>query len=421
MPILSVQNTLGVSKGPFSWYGFRLIKGQTETLVTEIGSDPATIANKPVSSTSRIYPAVVDAAGNVLYKLGGTTGNDLTKKRGTTKAADLSGVDGEVMTVFEPFYYRYDVWSDETNTYEDWKFSLYQLPGYTRFPRFFMGIYPAYYDSGNDILRSISNVTPETNKTRSWYRGKAANIGSGWCITPYYYYNVIWHLLVAERLNLNSQEDISTGATNAGGGDWDDYNGYYPVWTADGGAASDYGAGTITATPGDPNTADVRVGEIPVTVDSWGTGSLTLNTQMAVIWHMRDVLGHIWEWQDGLNIHNSSAEGSRAFQAKDPANFADDTETGYNLVGNLAENDGYASKLVEGQMLPVDISGGSSEHIGDYFYTYYDNNADSGWRVARVGGHLYHGSLAGLSSLHVYYDSSFVHPHIGARLCKIFD
>src|SRR6056297_573839 len=105
MPILSVQNTLGVSKGPFSWYGFRLIKGQTETLVTEIGSDPATIANKPVSSTSRIYPAVVDAAGNVLYKLGGTTGNDLTKKRGTTKAADLSGVDGEVMTVFEPFYY----------------------------------------------------------------------------------------------------------------------------------------------------------------------------------------------------------------------------------------------------------------------------------------------------------------------------
>lgn len=401
------------------WYGFRLIKGQTETLVTEIGSDPETIANKPVSSTDRVYPAIVDQAGNVVYKLGGTTGNDLTMKMGTSTPSNLDGTDGEVMTVFEPFYFRCDIWSDGNNTYEDWKFSLYNLAGYTRFPRFFMGIYPTYYDSGNDILRSISGVTPEIKQRRSWYREKAANVGSGWCITPYHYYNILYHLLVAERLNLNSQEDISTGALNASSGDWSDYNGYYPVWQSHGGAASSYGSGTVTATPSDPNTADVRTGKISLTVDNWGDGTLTLNTQMAVIWHCRDLFGHLWGFVDGLNLYNSSENGARAFVSRNPAYFKDDTEQNYHLAGNIAESGGYVSQFLRRHILPTTTSGGSSEHCGDYHYTYYNNSANSGWRVARVGGDLNDGSQAGLSCFYVANDSSNDNSHLGARLCKI--
>lgn len=61
------------------WYGFSLIKGQTDSTVVSVGSDSETIANKPVSSYDRIYPAIVKSDGTINYKLGGATGNDLTR------------------------------------------------------------------------------------------------------------------------------------------------------------------------------------------------------------------------------------------------------------------------------------------------------------------------------------------------------
>jgi len=407
---------------PNEWYGFRLIKGQTETLVTEIGSDPVTISNKPVSSTDRIYPAVINHDGSINYKLGGSTGNDLTKKLGSAEASNLDGTDGEVMTVFEPFYYRYDVWSDGSNTYEDWKFSLYPLGGFVKFSKFMKGIYPAYYDSTDDILRSISGVTPTNNEQRSWYREKAANIGDGWCQEPYYAENILYHLLVAERLNLNMQESISEGAIGADSDDWATFCGaYYPVWTADGGQLSSYADAGGVLNVSSPNSADVRHGEIPVEIQNWGDGTKTLNTQIAVMWHIRDPWGHSWRFKDGLNIHNSSELGARAFQCTDPANFDDDTEQNYELIGNIAEGDGYVSKFFKGHMLPAETAGGSSQHVGDQYYTYYDNDPDSGWRGAYAGGTLYYGSSAGPACFYLIAGSTVDTSSLGARLCKIFD
>ncbi|MCF8219396.1 MAG: hypothetical protein K9J21_10500 [Bacteroidales bacterium] len=402
------------------WYGFRLIKSQTGSIVIAIGSDQDTIASKPVSSPDRIYPAVINTAGDIVYKLGGTTGNDLTKKRNTSEASDLTGGDGEVMTVFEPFYYRYDIIVDGTTTYEDWKFSVNPIPGFTRMPRFFKGIYPAYYDSVTDKLRSVSGVTPTTNERRSWYRQKAANVGSGWCIEPYYADNVLYHLLVAERLNLNTQEDISVGAANASSGDWNTFcGGYWPVWTADGGQLSSYADAGGVLSVASPNAADVRTGEIPLTIENWGDGTLTLNTQIAVMWHVRDPWGHTWKFKDGINIHNSSANGARVFTSRKAANFADDTDINHNLIGNIAENDGYVSRFLAGHILPVETAGSSSQHVGDYYYTYYDNSPDSGWRVAFAGGLLHYGSNAGFACFRVFNGSSDDYSYVGARLCKI--
>ena len=402
------------------WYGFRLIKKQTDTQVTAIGSNPDIIAEKPANSSDMIYPAVVDQSGNIVYKLGGSTGNDLTKKKDSEEASDLTGADGEVMTVFEPFYYRFDVWSDGENEYEDWKFSVYPQPGFKKTPRYFKGIYPAYYDSANDRLRSISDVTPTTNETRAWFRGKAANNGSGWCIEPYFMENIIYHLWVAESLNLNTQEAISVGATNASSGDWDTFcSGKWPVWTSGGEQLSSYadsgGVLNITA----PNAADVRNGEITLSIDNWGDGTKILDTQIAVMFHCRDPYGHTWKFKDGLNIHNSSEYGARAFVNRDPSEFQDDTEVDYRLAGNIAENDGYVSKFLKGHMLPVSIEGSSSQHCGDYHYSSYDSDPDSGWRVAYAGGLLHTGSHAGLAYFYLNVGSSFVSSHLGARLCKI--
>jgi hypothetical protein len=284
-----------------------------------------------------------------------------------------------------------------------------------------MGIYPAYYDSGNDILRSISGVTPTTNETRSWYRSKAANIGGGWCITPYHHYNVLYHLLVAERLNLNMQESISEGAIGAGSGDWSTFCGgsYWPVWTSDGGQLSSYADPGGVLNINNPNQVDARHGEIPLTIENWGDGTATLNTQIAIMWHIRDPWGHTWKFKDGLNIHNSSANGARVFQAKDPANFADDTEIGYELAGNIAENGAYVSKFLQGHMLPTKVSGESSSHVGDYHYSYYDNDPDSGWRVAYAGGAMFNGSFAGPACFYLRYSSSSDSEFLGARLCKV--
>ncbi|MBS3777455.1 MAG: hypothetical protein KGY70_19830 [Bacteroidales bacterium] len=422
--MLNINNNIVGAKGGLlgAWYGFRLIKGQTETLVTEIGSDPATIAAKPVNSYDMIYPAVVDHAGNVVYKLGGSTGNDLTKKKDSDEASDLTGADGEVMTVFEPFYYRVDIWSDGTDTYEDWKFSLYPLSGFAKTPRFFWGIYPAYYNSGSDIIQSVSAVTQETNQTRDWFRQKAANIGSGWCIEPYFMYNIIYHLWVAESLNLNSQEAISTGATNANSGDWDTFcSGKWPVWETHGGALSSYADPDGNLIVDSPNSADVRHGEISLTIENWGDGTKTLNTQIAVMFHIRNPFGHIWKFKDGLNLHNSSENGARAYTSHNPGDFADDTETGYNLIGNIAENDGYVSEFLNKHMLPTQINGGSSEHVGDYHFTYYDNDPNSGWRGAYAGGILNNGSLAGPADFKLANGSTVNAPTLGARLCKIFE
>jgi len=402
------------------WYGFRLIKGQTDTTVVSIGSDSETITNKPVSSYDRIYPAIVKSDGTINYKLGGATGNDLTRNSDDTVDSVLDGTDGEVMTVFEPFYYTWYLWSDGNNTYEEWRFSLYPAPGWSYFPRFFMGIYPAYYDSSLDRLRSISGVTPTTNERRSWYRQKAAAVGSGWCIEPYFATNILYHLLVAERLNLNTQEDISAGATNASSGDWNTFcSGSWPVWTSDGGQLSSYAdaGGVLNVTS--PNAADVRHGEIPLTIENWGDGTATLNTQIAVMWHVRDPWGHIWKLKDGINIHNSSADGARVFTSRKSADFADDTEANYNLIGNIAENDGYVSRFLDGHMLPTEISGSSSQHVGDYHYTYYDNKPDGGWRGAFSGSGLVNGSYAGIACFHLSRDSAYYRSSVGARLCKI--
>ena len=399
----------------YAWYGFRLIKGQTDTQVTAIGSDGDTIAEKPASSSDMIYPAVVNQSGIVVYKLGGSTGNDLTKKKDSEEASDLTGADGEVMTVFEPFYYSYSTWSDGINTYEDWMFSVEYIPGFKKTPRYFKGIYPAYYDSAKDRLRSVSNVTPTTNKTRAWFRGKAANNGSGWCIEPYFMENIIYHLWVAESLNLNTQEAISAGATNASTPDWYYFcSGKWPVWTSGGEQLSSYADSNGVLNITDPNAADVRNGEIPLSIDNWGDGTKILNTQIGVMFHCREPWGHIWKFKDGINIHKRSENGARVFVNSDPSTFNDDIDVDYSLAGNITEDSGYVSKFLEEHILPVSVNGTYSQHAGDYYTA-----PSSGWCIATNGGTMSSGSKAGLAKYALNYDSSYHMPLIGARLCKI--
>lgn len=392
----------------YDWYGEKFEIGQTSTITSEIGSSEL-ISSEPI--TSNIYPAVINEDKSINYKL---NPNNLTQKE-NEDSSDLSGADGDVMAVIPTYYRKW--WVENGYIYN--AFSPTYIPGFTKIPKHARGIYMADED-GSSKLRSRSNVTPLTNKTRNYYRTRASNKGSGWSITPYFIYESDYFLWLTESQKLHSQEAISVGATNASSTNWSNYNGYYPVWKTDGGSASSYGGGTVTASPTNPNTSNVRTGEIPITVSSFdGT---TLNTQMAILWWMRDVFGHIWEFWDDINIYNSSANGSQVYISKNPNNFADDISSNYILYANIAQNDGYISQFVNGTILPYlnGVSGNSSNHCGDYHYSRYDNDPNSGWRVALAGGTLNHGTRAGLLLSNFHNDSGNDSPNLGARLCLIF-
>lgn len=398
------------SKSADYWYGFRMTIGQSGTSVTAIGRSDL-IDSQPVSQA--IYPAMIAEDKTEVYKL---NPNDLTKKLNGLPS-DLSGADGDAQSVIPDYWIKIDV----DGATVDIKFSPIEQAGWTKIPKHAKGIYKADEDASGK-LRSRSGVTPLTNKTRDYFRQRAAAKGAGWCIEPYFIREADIYLAFSELLNINSQEAIGDGATNADSTDWDNYNSRYPVWTTDGGAASSYGAGTVTYTPGDPNSADVRIGVINLIVSDFVNGTSDLNTEMAVLWWMRDVFGHILEWVDGINIHNSTEAGSVAYICRDPSKFADDTDVDYEVYAQLAEADGYISEFIPGTILPAQggVSGASSEHVGDRFYTIFDTNPDSGWRVARWGGDLSNGSNAGLCSAIVNSSSGHDNPAIGARLCLIF-
>ena len=101
-----------------------------------------------------------------------------------------------------------------------------------------------------------------------------------------------------------------------------------------------------------------------------------------------------------------------------PDEFADDTDVNYVYVGDLAEDDDYIDTIIPFKygIFPTTVGDSSSTKIGDYFYTNFDNDPNSGWRTARRGGLLYHGLWAGLFYWNVNDSASADYWLIGARL-----
>lgn len=388
------------------WYGFDMTVGQTDSNVTKIKGDGVPTGAHPVSD--KFFPAIVNEDASINYEL---NPNNISQKKDGS-AADLSGVDGDVVRVNPAYYFKFEL---ESNTLR-YKESPYALPGYTYVPKHYFGIFPGDEDTAGK-LRSRSGVTALTNKIRSYYRGIAAAKGQGWCITPYFFYMADYFTAVSYFGSLNSQDFIGEGATNAVSADWSTYNGYYPVWKTDGGSASSHGSGAVTATPSNPNTSSIINGQIPLTVSSWGDGTQTLNTNMAIMWWLRDVFGPTWYFYDGINI-NYTATDAQVYISKNPVDFADDTTTNYEKLADIAVNTGYISELVPGTILPTlgGVSGGSTTHCGD---RHYSPGLNSGWRVARFGGDLNDGSRAGLLYSSFINDSGYGFPSVGARLCWV--
>jgi len=439
---------LGGGGGVFSAeYG--VAWNQTTDAYTRLGYAPFVATALGVKPTDYLFPfstrrCVVSDAGVVQYYLSPT---DSTKKADGSSAG-LTGTDGQVMVEISAKYIKYS-WVDPVHS---WWISNVALPGYTLHPAFssasgkvYVGAYEGYITGGK--LTSISGVLPTVSQTRAQFRAAAAARGAGWHQQSFWIADLLQRLYVIEYADLDSQAMLGrgidqysiwpgtpqalTGNTNAIGNASGSNSAAVLVWAA----ATAKTSGQLV-TPTVANNYTYRCTTGGTTGGSQPTWPTTIGATVAdgsVVWTcvrigqyvsyrgVENLFGHIWRFVDGINIHNSAANRSRAYVCADPASFADDTETNYSLAGILAEMDGYARNLAAtalGLFLPGGTSGGSSATgLADYYYTYFDNGNDSGWRVCRLGGYASNGLGAGAFVWDSYSGSSAASSDIGGRLC----
>ena len=130
---------------------------------------------------------------------------------------------------------------------------------------------------------------------------------------------------------------------------------------------------------------------------------------------MENFYSHLWKWVDGFNINNNIP-----YLCNNPANFADDTDSNYTGPKDANGTDitmhnanGFQGTLeLNGRaFMPASLTGGSaSAKITD---SYYQN---TGWRVARSGGHANYGVDDGCFYLNCYMASGHVARDISGRL-----
>lgn len=433
--------------------------------------NPSAIADYPIQENMK--RVVLSDAGVRQYYLCAT---DSTLKADCSTAANLDGTDGQVMVEIPAFHhiqhqygdYRYFlvygsefklILPDGTIVHSVLHPAFYK-GGETVSYRY-IGAYEANLwdatdttykggtsvteDCNNDKLSSVAGTLPIVNFNRGCGRTMAEARGSGWHQMDAYLYAAISILYLAEYADFNTQDQIGigitdyetwpnspqalTGNSNAIGNATGNSTRAVDKWNA----TTAYSLGDEAIPDASQNgytyevtTAGTSGGSEPTwpttlgntVVDGTVTWTCVRTDQYMSYRGIENWYGHIWKFLDGINVHNSTANGSRLYLALDYTDFADDTATGYVLAGSLAQADGYVTDIIDFTGIwPASVGGSSSTYIADYYYTYFDNNNDSGWRVALVGAYANDGSVAGAFYVSSSYDSSVAGSNLGGRLC----
>ncbi len=408
--------TGGISAAPYygvSWDESADSYARTGALAGEtVGESPSLFM--PIHAGMK--RCILDDSGNVLYFL---DPDDSTKKDNGQPSTIDDESHGQVMVQIPKFWYKYS-YSGTTHT---WEIASQSVEGFTLHPAFikdggevdfrYVGAYDgSLYDASTgamvpsgsiatslytagDKLCSISGQYPKTNETRAENRGAASQRGAGWRIMDFDLMSAVQLLYLVDYADFNSQSMIGNGRTTLSGGAW---------------SAGSY-IGIAGLSNGDGNGTNAVQGGV--------LGDTDYMTYRGI----ENFFGNVWNFIDGVNIYNNEAGAySRVFACNNEANFADDTQTNYEEVGDLALLDGYQSTLAQVMrgFLPLTVGATSSTKITDYFYTYYDN-LGSGWtedyRVLLLGGTAVDGSAAGVFFVYAGIASSYDNVSVGSRLC----
>ena len=259
---------------------------------------------------------------------------------------------------------------------------------------------------------------PRTSISRATMRTYSRNADSQ-MLSYDQYKNIFYWLYVVEYANFNSQEAYNAtltddgyrqggmGASITNMGNWNEYNGYYPLTPCGYGNTLGNGTGLVSLT-------------IPeFTYGSDNTVRAAQTMQMARWRGFDNPFGDIWTNLDGIIIDadadNHPNNMNYVYTCQDASKYADTLNDSYVKVGEEIHQDGYTKSFDLGNaahIIPHVMGGNTTQYICDYHWT---GSKDKTLRTLFVGGSAFYGSDAGLGYFDSYDGVSSAWANVGFR------
>lgn len=319
---------------------------------------------------------------------------------GDTAAQCTVYIDGTNPTVFEPSPYVTQrdasgvtrVWNGNTFGYYTSSGTATTISGFnaaTAIRHRYIAAYQGTTDGTK--LQSITASGVYTSHTRATGLTRARAIASGWANGDYALWNACQLLTAMEYRNFFIQDP--TVGIGRGRDNYNDLLGYRDYQL---GILNDKGNRTFN------NTTDGR------------NSTAGSDNRAAMQWRgMEHYYAGTWRCCHGFNIGNTNGNCQVNLN---PNSFADDTGTGYQIVGQIATN------------LSNSYQGGFNDQGGMFFLpqaggtvsTYVTDAAwsSTGWRVLIVGGGSSYGAACGPWTFAADNDSSAANALIGSLLSR---
>lgn len=374
---------------------------------------------------------ILDDNGKVVYYL---DANDSTK-RDTGAAADLTGKDGMMETELPDMYVRFEMDGNKCRHLQ----STQPLPGFHLWRKGYASSVEATVQRSTNKLASVCSTDvdyrggnnnasydgtyrsflglPATAISLNDFRAKARNRGSvEWNANLYRMHKMIWWLFVVEYCTFNSQDAFNAeldengfhqGGLGAGvttwNGDWNTFNGYYPIIPC-----------------GTTNSLGNHTGTVDYTVSNGDKISKTFAVPRYR--GIENPFGHIWKWTDGIKIiiQSEAAGGlSKMYICDGSSKFTNPGVSNYKYRGDISRKEGYVKQLVlgeDGDIMPLAVGAGSTTYFCDYFYTNIPSSGESE-RGVLFGGSAHYGASAGFVCARTSNTPAAALAYFGSRLC----
>lgn len=390
--------------------------------------------HKELPLQSLMRRCILKDNGTVNYYL---HANDSTK-RDNGAAANLTGADGQYMVELPDMYVRFETDGDISRHLQ----STEPLPGFRLWRKDYVSAVEAtvqrstttlcsvvnkdadYRGGNNDASRDGTYKTqlgmPATQISLTNFRAYARKRGSTeWNCNLYQTHRKLWWLFAVEYANFNSQDafnaeldengyhqgGLSSGVTTLNSTKWNTFNNYYPFVPC-----------------GTTNSLGNHSGVVEFTMPDEYDPGVPTKVNVPSYRGVENPFGHIWKWTDGCKcLIQSETDGglSEFYVCDDPAAFTSSGVVNYDLRGNLPRKEGYVKKLIlgeHGEIMPLEVGGGSTTYFCDYFYTNIPSSGVSE-RGVLFGGAAYYGANAGFVFANSSNAAAATNASFGSRLC----
>lgn len=351
---------------------------------------------------------------------------------GVTITNDSKGTAPEIMVEI-PEHYRLLVATPD-NTVEI-RMSEYNLPGYTKVEKKYIGAYEGVINTGSvdtqSMLGSIAvsalKLKPVVNKTRNQFQtfARENNRTNNWNIYTYDAHRDLTWLFVVEYATLNSQKAFNASLTAEGyhqGGLGEGIT--TGVVTVNGATAYSFVPSGTTKSLGN-GTGIIKYTHTNTNAEGTSTGTKVVNVPRYR--GIENPFGHVWK--NVIDVVVAGTDNS-VYICKDYTKFGTFEggtnptaeqliAAGYELQDfkESTTTDQYVKKLVnnnQADLFPTVVGNGASTTT--YYCDYHWTSATATPRTLLIGGYSGHGSSAGLFALYSGNGLSASYAGVGTRI-----